>query len=115
MGQHCWYAHTVEGRPEEDWQELAAHLTATSDLAAGFAAPFASTEWGRLAGLWHDVGKYRPEFQKRLTGDQSGCSTDHCGLSEGQRCDTAPSHTGLNAALLVQCQTLFAMICTSAI
>ena len=68
MGQHCWYAHTVEGRPEEDWQELAAHLTATSDLAAGFAAPFASTEWGRLAGLWHDVGKYRAEFQARLRG-----------------------------------------------
>lgn len=33
------------------------HLSGTADLAARFAAEFGCGEWGRLAGLWHDVGK----------------------------------------------------------
>ena len=28
----------------------------------------AAGEWGRIAGLWHDLGKYSEAFQKRLTG-----------------------------------------------
>ncbi|MCF8131463.1 MAG: CRISPR-associated endonuclease Cas3'', partial [Deltaproteobacteria bacterium] len=42
------------------------HLQSVADLAAKFAAPFGGEEWARLAGLWHDIGKYSNEFQHML-------------------------------------------------
>lgn len=41
---------------------LSEHLVSVGELAATFAAGF-SPDWARLAGLWHDLGKYRPGFQ----------------------------------------------------
>jgi len=49
-------------------QPLKNHLNNTAYLAARFAKAFSSEEWGRLAGLWHDLGKYQPEFQDKLKG-----------------------------------------------
>ncbi|MGH8744398.1 MAG: CRISPR-associated endonuclease Cas3'', partial [Burkholderiales bacterium] len=48
-----------------EWREhpLEDHLYAVGEMAAGFAAGFGDTEWARLAGLWHDLGKYSAEFQ----------------------------------------------------
>lgn len=47
---------------------LADHLNAVAALAAGHANQLdpagVSASWGRLAGLWHDLGKYRPGFQR---------------------------------------------------
>lgn len=34
------------------------HLMSTAKLAAEFASEFGCGEWGYLAGLWHDLGKY---------------------------------------------------------
>ncbi|MCA3217819.1 MAG: CRISPR-associated endonuclease Cas3'' [Burkholderiales bacterium] len=45
------------------------HLRAVSQLAADYAAPFGGTEWARLAGLWHDLGKYRDGFQRYVRSD----------------------------------------------
>ncbi|HET9033419.1 MAG TPA: CRISPR-associated endonuclease Cas3'' [Dokdonella sp.] len=45
---------------------LSDHLRAVAALAAEFSAPFGSNDWGHLAGLWHDLGKYRPAFQAKL-------------------------------------------------
>lgn len=36
---------------------LREHLENTANLAAAFAAEFGCREWGRLAGLWHDLGQ----------------------------------------------------------
>jgi CRISPR-associated endonuclease/helicase Cas3 len=71
------YAHTLANRPEADWEPLSDHLRKVAELAAGFAAVFDSGEWGRLAGLWHDLGKYQAKFQERLRG--SGESVEHAG------------------------------------
>ncbi len=41
------------------------HLLAVADLAALNAAGIVGGEpWARIAGRWHDLGKYRPGFQK---------------------------------------------------
>ena len=69
------YAHTLEGRPEAEWEPLAEHLEKVAGRAAGFAAAFASAGWGEVAGLWHDLGKYLPEFQARLRGSPE--AVDH--------------------------------------
>jgi CRISPR-associated endonuclease/helicase Cas3 len=47
-------------------QPLDEHLKAVSDLAAGFAEELGCPGWARLAGLWHDMGKYSEEFQKYI-------------------------------------------------
>ena len=59
------------------WEPLAVHLRNVGHRAAGFAAEFDAAEWGRVAGLWHDLGKYRPEFQERLAG--SAVHAPHAG------------------------------------
>ena len=61
-----FYAHSIDGKPVDDWHRLEEHLKGTSELAASFAAEFGCGEWGRLAGLWHDLGKYSEDFQKML-------------------------------------------------
>lgn len=63
------YAHTLEGRPPKDWEPLERHLQDVAELAGAFADAFGAQEWGRLAGLWHDLGKYSREFQAKLRGE----------------------------------------------
>ena len=47
---------------------LVDHLRAVAALAAEFSQPFDASDptqrWAYLAGLWHDLGKYRPGFQR---------------------------------------------------
>ena len=49
---------------------LADHLAAVAALGKGFSAEAiptnAASQWAYLAGLWHDLGKYRPGFQRYL-------------------------------------------------
>ncbi|MBK8335513.1 MAG: CRISPR-associated helicase Cas3' [Sterolibacteriaceae bacterium] len=42
---------------------LAEHLHAVARGAGERAALFDAESWGRLAGIWHDLGKYRSGFQ----------------------------------------------------
>ncbi len=61
-----YYAHTLSGRAEEEWQELQAHLEGVSKRAAASGASFHAGDWARVAGLWHDLGKYSDAFQSYL-------------------------------------------------
>jgi len=63
------YAHSRENEPPATWQPLEAHLANVAHLAAAFASPFGGDEWAHLAGLWHDLGKYSNEFQRKLYGE----------------------------------------------
>lgn len=70
------YAHTRDGEPPSTWQELRNHLEAVGELSAEFAGAFDSEDWGRLLGLWHDLGKYRDHFQHYLHG-RAASGGDH--------------------------------------
>jgi CRISPR-associated protein Cas5d len=60
------YAHTLPNQPQATWELLSAHAAAVAERAAEFAAAFGAAEWGRVAGLWHDLGKASAEFQAYL-------------------------------------------------
>ena len=51
------------------------HLLETARLAAEFADSFGAADWGRFAGLLHDLGKYSDDYQRRLLED--GPIVDH--------------------------------------
>lgn len=64
---NAYLAH-VKQDADGKWVEhpLEAHLRAVGKLASGMAEGFQSGDWARVAGLWHDVGKYRPAFQNYI-------------------------------------------------
>ena len=61
-------AHAAKNK-NGDWREphdLEDHLRGVSELGARHASSFGSAEWVHLAGLWHDLGKYRARFQNYI-------------------------------------------------
>ena len=64
-----YYAHSAESAPRDRWHPLAKHLEDTASRAAAFLTPVGGAEFGYAAGLLHDLGKYTPQFQKRLDGE----------------------------------------------
>ena len=78
-----FYAHTDPENPEKlpghggRWQLLKDHLEGTAKLSQKFAVAFGAGDWGYLAGLWHDSGKYSLEFQKRLRSSSDAHIEQH--------------------------------------
>ncbi len=62
---------------EQTWiyHDLVDHLTHTASRAKRFAQAFNGGDWASTAGLWHDLGKYRPAFQQYIR-NASGCDPD---------------------------------------
>jgi len=72
-----YYAHTAEGsdgEPDPDqgrWQLLSSHLRNVANLAKRFAAPLGLPDEAELAGMLHDLGKYREEALSTNGGHQT--------------------------------------------
>lgn len=67
-----WIAHKRDDGTE---QLLVDHLSNVSRITGQFAAQFGMEQIGRIAGYYHDVGKYSKSSQKRMRGD--GPRVDH--------------------------------------
>ncbi|QDU62401.1 Putative CRISPR-associated nuclease/helicase Cas3 [Planctomycetes bacterium Pan216] len=77
-----YYAHTGLKSDQSDWQELRDHLYGVGNGAQRRAeatglrfSDFPRVAW--FAGLWHDIGKYRREFQQYLKGLQHKSDLTH--------------------------------------
>ncbi|MGI6233025.1 MAG: HDIG domain-containing metalloprotein, partial [Prevotella sp.] len=52
-----YYAHI---NSDDEWktQSVEDHCQGTAALAEKMAKAFGAGPWGKLCGLWHDIGKY---------------------------------------------------------
>lgn len=50
-----WHTHSLEE-----------HLLEVARISSEMATQFGGVEWAYMAGLWHDLGKYRPAFQNYI-------------------------------------------------
>jgi len=80
-----YYAHSDLKQPGKGpqepgarWQLLEDHLRQTGKLAGDYAKWFGAEEWGRVSGLWHDLGKFHNVFQQRLRG--APVTVEHAGV-----------------------------------
>lgn len=68
------------------------HLITVAQTTQGFAEAFGAAELGWWVGLWHDLGKYHPEFQQYLLGVERDLYTRRRG----------PDHKAAGAKLAAQ-------------
>ncbi len=88
------FAHSLPGRPREEWQTLVDHLENVAQLAEAYASKFNSSDWAWNAGWLHDLGKVSPEFQNYLLR-QNGLDDDEFdGFGPGR-----VNHSSAGAAL----------------
>lgn len=64
--EKSFYAHSLEGRPVDNWQPLDDHLMHVAEMASRFAGAFSSADWAWNAAILHDIGKIDDSFQAYL-------------------------------------------------
>lgn len=81
---------------------LEEHLKAVATLAAEFSAAFDSAEpnrrWAYLAGMWHDLGKYRPGFQRYVRLPDG----ENAHIEEGRVSSREKTHSAAGALWAMQ-------------
>jgi len=71
------FAHSENSRGQK--HELTTHLQEVAKLTSEFAKEFGAAELGHWAGLWHDLGKFHPDFQAYLSKPTAARGPDHKG------------------------------------
>ena len=77
--------HAHSANEEGQRHGLVEHLRAVAELAREFSSSFGGGETAHYAGLWHDLGKFDPEFQRYLSGDRPR-GPDHKGAGTRLAC-----------------------------
>ncbi len=74
----------VASSPDGGWRvhRLEEHLASVGRLAARFATVFGGEQWAGIAGTWHDLGKFNPEFQNYIRRE-SGYERERAHLEGG--------------------------------
>jgi len=76
-----YYAHSL-GLDKSKWQSIKEHLINTSTIAFELGRDSGLSEFGQLAALFHDIGKYSQGFQKRLSGYSTPVDHSTAGAKE---------------------------------
>jgi CRISPR-associated endonuclease/helicase Cas3 len=84
MTVKCFYAHSKEGRPKEEWQGLAEHLLNVANKAVKCATKFQSADWAWNAAWIHDLGKAADQFQAYLLRQNGLDDTEYDGSGHGR-------------------------------
>ncbi len=77
-------AHAVQAADTPRLHALEQHLSEVARRAAHNASVFSGASWAHLAGQWHDLGKYRPGFQRYLRA-ASGVEAESAHIEGGAR------------------------------
>ena len=70
-----FYAHSKEKETFDKWQTIEEHLKGVANFSEQFGKEFSSGKFAKIAGYFHDLGKYSQEFQNRLINN--GEKVDH--------------------------------------
>ncbi len=98
-GGRLAYAHSKNDKGNR--HDLIAHLESVAQQSRTFAEPFEAGELAYWAGMWHDLGKFHPEFQNYLL---------RCEASP-QAKGTGPDHKRAGTMLAAQrCQPLSLLV-----
>jgi CRISPR-associated endonuclease/helicase Cas3 len=62
-------AHRLPDTTPPVVETMAEHEEQVAELAEAFASAFGCGPYGKFLGLAHDLGKYRPDFQRRIWGE----------------------------------------------
>jgi CRISPR-associated endonuclease/helicase Cas3 len=91
------YAHSIATGDPSSWHLLGDHLHRTAEGARSFAEPWGAAEWGYLAGLWHDLGKYADDWQRFLLRAGLGHENGDPDSEEPSRRRRGPDHSSAGA------------------
>jgi CRISPR-associated endonuclease/helicase Cas3/CRISPR-associated endonuclease Cas3-HD len=80
-----YYAHTTTNPEKSYWQLLHIHLKNVAVRSQEYANDFHAGNLAYVSGLLHDIGKYSPEFQKRLEGQKIHVDHSTAGSIEATR------------------------------
>ncbi|MCI1966943.1 MAG: CRISPR-associated helicase Cas3' [Oscillospiraceae bacterium] len=82
MDDAVYYAHTLDGKGRNEWQTIKEHSENVAKLVKDFSAPWCTEEYAFNLGLFHDIGKYQPDFQRRLCGEKISVEHSISGAAE---------------------------------
>lgn len=92
-------AHARLENEDFEIHDLDKHLFDVAARAREFANVFSSGEWAFVAGLWHDLGKYRPAFQAYI---KRGSGLDPNAHVTGEH-NPKTAHASVGAVHAVRC------------
>jgi CRISPR-associated endonuclease/helicase Cas3 len=88
-------AHTRE--TDTEVHLLSEHLDEVGRRSQAFAEKFGNGDWGNIAGQWHDLGKYKPEFQNYIR-QSSAKEASEAHIEDGKRTAAGRvNHTSMGA------------------
>jgi CRISPR-associated endonuclease/helicase Cas3 len=79
-----YFAHSLPGRPKNEWQLLRDHLAQVAERAGKCASKFHSANWAWNSAWLHDIGKLAGEFQSYLLRENGLNDEEYDGAGHGR-------------------------------